>query len=42
MQQNNRVCTWRRLMPGVDAMKTLRYNPHMLVTVLSTRKLSLW
>ena len=29
-------------MPKVDALKTLRYNPHMLVTVLSTRKLSLW
>lgn len=32
----------RRLMPGVDALQTLRFNSHMLVTVLSTRNLSLW
>lgn len=32
----------QRLMPMQDPLQTLRYNPHMLVAVMSNRNLSLW
>ena len=39
---DDRTAMPRRLMPDADPLETLRYNPHVLVSVMSNRKLSLW